>query len=138
MGVAAMASDEQIWNIQFVQEIEKYPCIYSYTSNEYSNKDVREKAWKQVANEIEDTVNNCKEKWRNLRTVFVRKLKLQPSGSGRASTKPYYLNEAMQFFLPYVTVHQPTGTPGNLPSLKETQEDIQGTKEEDCDGNLAE
>ncbi|KAG8287283.1 hypothetical protein J6590_042620 [Homalodisca vitripennis] len=44
----------------------------------------------------------CKNKWRNLRTVFMRKIKPSPSGSG-AKKKAYYLAEAMQFCLPFVS-----------------------------------
>lgn len=54
------------------------------------------------------SVSECKEKWRNLRTVFVRKMK--PPGNKR----PYYLAEAMQFCLPYVKVSGPH-TSGVLP-----------------------
>ena len=56
------------------------------------------------------TVAECKEKWRNLRSVYVRRLKPLPSGSGAKSQKPYYLAEAMSFTLPYIkTVGKPEG-----------------------------
>jgi len=58
-------------------------------------------------------VNDCKEKWRNLRTTFVRRIKNSTSGS--KAKKPYYLNEAMQFTLPFVkTCAMPSG---NLPPI---------------------
>lgn len=41
-------------------------------------------------------VAECKEKWKNLRPVFVWHMKPAPSGSG-TKKKPYYLAEAMQF-----------------------------------------
>lgn len=58
-------------------------------------------------------VNDCKEKWRNIRTTFVRRIKNSTSGS--KAKKPYYLNEAMQFTLPFVkTCAMPSG---NLPPI---------------------
>lgn len=42
MATVAVASDKQVRNIKFVQEIEEYSCIYNYTLNKYSNKDVTE------------------------------------------------------------------------------------------------
>lgn len=52
-------------------------------------------------------------KWRNLRTTFVRRIKNSTSGS--KAKKPYYLNEAMQFTLPFVkTCAIPSG---NLPPI---------------------
>lgn len=46
----------------------------------------------------------CKEKWRNLRTVFLRHLrKKTPSGSQADQfSKKYYLNDAMQFLMPFI------------------------------------
>jgi hypothetical protein len=31
-----MAKDDSLYNIKFVQEIEKYPCVYNYKLSEYS------------------------------------------------------------------------------------------------------
>lgn len=61
------------------------------------------------------TAGECKEKWRNLRSTFVKNLKPKPSGSGATKKKPYYLTEAMQFAVPFVKV---AGTiTGNLPQI---------------------
>nr|CAD7573949.1 unnamed protein product [Timema californicum] len=66
----------------------------------------------------------CKEKWRNLRTVFSRKLKPLPSGSGRKK-KAYYLADAMQFCVPFIKALAPPSS-GNLPQIPqhETTEEI--------------
>nr|CAD7402346.1 unnamed protein product [Timema poppensis] len=66
----------------------------------------------------------CKEKWRNLRTVFSRKLKPPPSGSGRKK-KAYYLADAMQFCVPFIKALAPLSS-GNLPQIPhhETTEEI--------------
>jgi len=57
----------------------------------------------------------CKEKWRNLRTVFMRKIKPPPSGAG-AKKKAYYLENAMHFCLPFIKTSAPPST-GNLPPV---------------------
>lgn len=60
-------------------------------------------------------VNECKEKWRNLRTTFVRRMKESKSGS--KAKKPYYLNEAMQFTIPFVkTCAIPSGNLSPIPN----------------------
>lgn len=61
-------------------------------------------------------VSLCKEKWKNLRTVFVRNMKPASSGSSRKAKKPYYLNEYLQFLLPYVKPNTDITNPENLPS----------------------
>lgn len=59
-------------------------------------------------------VNKCKEKWKNLRTSFVRKIKNSTSGS--KAKKTYYLNEAMQFTLPFVKTRAiPSGNLSPIP-----------------------
>lgn len=40
--------NDQIFNINFVGEVEKYPCLYNYVLPEYSRKDLTEKAWNEV------------------------------------------------------------------------------------------
>lgn len=40
----------------------------------------------------------CKTKWRNMRSVFVRKQRMKPNIKG----KPYYLNEYMKYLLPFL------------------------------------
>lgn len=60
-------------------------------------------------------VENCKEKWRNLRTVFVRKLKPM-SGSGRKGNKIYYMTDHMQFILPHIRGVSNVNNPGNISS----------------------
>lgn len=60
-------------------------------------------------------MKECKETWRNLRTVFIRALKKPPSGSGKPKKK-YYLVDTMQFLFPYISTKNDGSLPGNLPS----------------------
>ena len=47
----------------------------------------------------------------------MRNLKSAPSGSSAKSKKPYYLNDSLQFLLPFVKTNAPdSDTQGNLPS----------------------
>ncbi|CAH1117536.1 unnamed protein product [Phaedon cochleariae] len=107
----------EAFNIKFVGEVEKYPELYNYTLQAYAKRDATRKAWNKVAREVKLSVNECKEKWRNLRSTFVKNLKPKPSRSG-GKKKPYYLMEAMQFAVPFVKV---AGTPtGNVPEVSQT------------------
>ncbi|KPJ06287.1 hypothetical protein RR48_14026 [Papilio machaon] len=47
---------EQLLNIDFVSEVQKYPCLYNYTLKEYSKKDITEKAWEAVGKVVNLTV----------------------------------------------------------------------------------
>ncbi|XP_066993194.2 uncharacterized protein [Anabrus simplex] len=141
-------TEEQRMNIKLVQEVKKYPCLYNHTLDDYSKRNVVEAAWDQVALAMDDTVAGCKDKWRNLRTVFVRKHKFPPGSSGRNS-KPYYLSEIMQFVLPFVKVHHSFDVPTNIPSpvpepdateslnsVERDNDDNELTETEDCGTRL--
>ncbi|KAI4455444.1 alcohol dehydrogenase transcription factor myb/sant-like [Holotrichia oblita] len=45
-------SDDPIFNIKFVELVEKYPCIYDYRRQDHSKRDVVEKAWSAIGSEL--------------------------------------------------------------------------------------
>uniref|UniRef100_A0A6P7F2E5 Uncharacterized protein LOC114324150 n=1 Tax=Diabrotica virgifera virgifera TaxID=50390 RepID=A0A6P7F2E5_DIAVI len=110
----AVVCDDPLFNINFVRVIESRPCIWNYNLQEYSKRNITEKAWTEIANEVNDTVTNCRERWRNIRTAFLRSLKAPPSGSGKNSKKKYYLSQCLEFLLPYTKSKHHTG---NLEAL---------------------
>ena len=46
---------EQVFNLKFVAEVEKYKCLYNYQLKEYSKKEVTEKAWVAVGKAVNFT-----------------------------------------------------------------------------------
>lgn len=46
---------EQSLNIKFVQEVEKFPCLYNYKLSQYSRKDITEAAWNKIGKEMNMT-----------------------------------------------------------------------------------
>lgn len=110
-------------NVRFIQLVESHPCIYNFNLPDYTRKQATDIAWQEVADEMNDSVHNCKERWRNLRTVFVRKMRPSvPDASGKKPiSRPYYLTDAMQFLLPFVRVHQ--GNSNNDSSNKQSSND---------------
>ncbi|XP_072947423.1 uncharacterized protein [Epargyreus clarus] len=87
--------------IHFVREIEKRECLYNHNIPEYNRKDLSEQAWSEVARNRNLTVNECKEKWRNIRSSFLRSMK-----KSEKVKKPYYLSPYLQFVLPFTKLHQ--------------------------------
>nr|CAD7410717.1 unnamed protein product [Timema cristinae] len=47
--------NDQVWNIKFVEEVEKRDVLYNYKLPGYSRKDITEKAWQEVAAEVKIT-----------------------------------------------------------------------------------
>ncbi|KAJ9591808.1 hypothetical protein L9F63_001625 [Diploptera punctata] len=95
--------DDPDFNITFVELIKEYPCLYDTTLNQYSNRNVQDQAWHGIAEELSESVEACKERWKNLRSCYARYLKstAAPSGSAAKSRKPYYLSEYLNFLDPF-------------------------------------
>jgi len=72
------------------------------------------------------TAAECKERWKNIRAVFVRNMKPAKSGAGAKTKRTYFLMESMQFTVPYIKA---LGSPsGNLPIPPEEKEDKESEK----------
>ncbi|KAF6200652.1 hypothetical protein GE061_005095 [Apolygus lucorum] len=59
------------------------------------------KCWEEVASATGLSVQEARERWRNIRTALVRNLKLQANFPNKLK-RPYYLIDHLQFVLPYV------------------------------------
>ncbi|XP_016968204.1 uncharacterized protein LOC108036509 [Drosophila biarmipes] len=157
--VTMARKDDPVFNVRFVQFVENQPCLWNYTHPGYSKKEEVQRAWQQVANEIKDSVRNCRERWRTIRSSFLRSLKLARTQTGRGKRK-YYLSKYLQFLIPYTksrschkqlpalaptTTGSPTAgmvlrKPGNATSLAPSypadasqQEDDEEAKESDSE-----
>ncbi|XP_071452191.1 uncharacterized protein [Hetaerina americana] len=95
--------DDPKWNIQFVKTVEKYPVLYDAGNEGYCSKDTVEEAWREVASAMRESVINCKDKWRNLRTSLTRHLRNmnEPSALSGKYRRPYYMAPYMSFLIPY-------------------------------------
>ncbi|CAK1592151.1 unnamed protein product [Parnassius mnemosyne] len=123
-----MAAEQEI-NIKFVQEVEKHACLYNYKLPEYMRKNTIDRTWAEIGNKFQ--ITEAKEKWKNLRSVFVRHLKPPKSGAGTAQKKPYYLADFMQFTIPFIkTAGKPSG---NLNETIEDNDTLQPQSPELCE-----
>jgi len=46
--------DDPDTNVQFVQTVEMFPCLYDYTTNEYSGRNAQDKAWGEIGKKFDD------------------------------------------------------------------------------------
>ncbi|XP_053607512.1 uncharacterized protein LOC128673588 [Plodia interpunctella] len=106
--------------INFVLEVKKYPCLYNSSLSSYYRRTETDKAWEVIGKLMNMTGIACKEKWRNLRVVFMRHMKISRNGSGHKKKKPYYLLDVMQFLTPHLK--QTTPNKGvNFPSTSSNE-----------------
>jgi len=58
--------DDPVFNVKFVELVEKQACLWNYTHPGYSKKEEVQKAWQHVANEIKDTGISISNKYKNI------------------------------------------------------------------------
>nr|XP_023020829.1 transcription factor Adf-1-like [Leptinotarsa decemlineata] len=107
-------------SISFVKLVEQNPCLWNYTLKSYCRTDFTGVAWKEIAKKLKETEQNCRDRWKNIRTAYGRSLKPPKSGSGGKSKKPYYLATHLDFLRPYM---KGASTSGNVPPEEDTQGD---------------
>lgn len=90
---------------------------------------IRQKVRKYVyfLNRLFLSVDECKEKWKNIRTVFARRFRPTPRSSG--PKKSYYLADYLQFSIPFINASKPSRD--NLPELPEVETILQEQDSED-------
>ncbi|XP_069696031.1 transcription factor Adf-1-like [Periplaneta americana] len=103
-----MKNDPQL-NVALVEIVEKYPELYDYSHEKYSNKLHVEKVWNEIGKQLNETGAACRERWGNLRGNYSRALKPVTIGNGPKIKKEYYLSQNMSFLLPFMKSKSVTG-----------------------------
>ena len=73
-------------NLTFIEEVQKYDCIYNKYSRDFKNKFKKYNCWVRIATKFDITPEVAEKRFRNIRTAygrFLKKKKSVPSGSGR-------------------------------------------------------
>ncbi|CAK1602109.1 unnamed protein product [Parnassius mnemosyne] len=100
--------DDLAFNIKFSELVHERPCLYDYTRPDYSNRNAQDGSWLEIAKTVEESVADCKGRWKNLRGCYTRHLKNnnRPSSSSAKHVKPYYLADHLQFLDRYIKSRQ--------------------------------
>lgn len=119
-------------------------AIYDSTMMEHGSRNLLEKLWEEIAQEMNKSVAECKAKWASLRNSYARALrdgKARNSGTGRKRRK-WYLADSMDFLYNFMNQHKLNSTNNveyweeeNTNSLDE-QEVIEYENEEEVEEHL--
>uniref|UniRef100_A0A182K6X4 MADF domain-containing protein n=1 Tax=Anopheles christyi TaxID=43041 RepID=A0A182K6X4_9DIPT len=110
MGPTKISPEDQSFNITFVAEVKKHPCLFDSGNPDYKQQALQERAWQAVSDAVGEGVDTCKKRWRNLRCCMTRYQKSVRDNNDQARRKPYYLYTHMQFVLPYLKAREETNT----------------------------
>ncbi|KAM4719291.1 uncharacterized protein FYW61_015127 [Anableps anableps] len=85
---------------QLIIEVENRTALYDTRHPLY--KDNSQKEWMEIAEVLGTTADQCKNRWKNLRDVFVRINRRTQLPSGSVPHKEWKYRGKMSFLLPYV------------------------------------
>ncbi|CAL7940391.1 unnamed protein product [Xylocopa violacea] len=88
--------------VNLILTVKKYPTLYDFSCDDYYNNFERAKMWRVVAQEVNATPAECKEKWKNFLMSFNTYLGSQNSENSKMNDIADYLH----FLLPY-SKHRP-------------------------------
>ncbi|XP_047021229.1 uncharacterized protein LOC124638988 [Helicoverpa zea] len=105
---------------KFIVEIQNRPAIWNTKSAEYSDKNLRSKAWEELVeiygadlsqDKKKELGLNIQKKWRNIRDAFVKthKARISPSGSAAKKKESYIFYDNLLFIRDTVTVNRTDG-----------------------------
>ncbi|XP_037813762.1 uncharacterized protein LOC119604925 [Lucilia sericata] len=90
--------------IKIINAVRKQESLWNVHCNDYGKRDKLEKAWNEVAQEVGKPDVFCRDKWRNVRTGFLRSIQHQirdsTDDSNGLKRKRFYLHDQMAFLLP--------------------------------------
>ncbi|KAH8364226.1 hypothetical protein KR084_004357 [Drosophila pseudotakahashii] len=106
-------------NAKICHLVEKHPCLYDRSDDNYMRKSTVKNAWKDISKEMRNSVKSCKERWRNIRTSYARSIKVHHGAN------TYYLNSKLLFLQKHITPGVPVPLRGrrSKPRGQEEMED---------------
>ena len=68
-----MANKLKFSNARFMEEVQKYDCLYNKYSKEFKDRNKKDNAWKEVASRFEDlTPSEATKRFKNIRSSYTR------------------------------------------------------------------
>ncbi|XP_022211249.1 uncharacterized protein LOC111066728 [Drosophila obscura] len=85
-------------NVKICRLIAKHPCLFDRSNEGYHIKSHIKSAWRDISHKMHDSINSCKERWRNIRSSYARSIK-----DGFNHTRTYYLSSELSFLRSHIT-----------------------------------
>lgn len=109
MAAAMAIANETNIDLVMINKIKQHQVLYDTDEDQYKYIDKRDKAWKEVADELGMPVNDVKLRWKRLRDNFrvsikrTKGLNLKP-GLPFVEGKPWKYQREMEFLLPFMQI----------------------------------
>lgn len=115
-----MASLAEVNVVFFMEEVQKYDCLYNKYSKNYKDKYVKINCWTKIGEKFEMSAADAEKKFKNIRTGYgryLKKVKSIPSGSGRDAVPVPKDFAGLDWLQKYIS-HRPTVTNISVNSIE--------------------
>ncbi|KAJ2938726.1 hypothetical protein O0L34_g3336 [Tuta absoluta] len=120
------------FNVKFCALVEKYPAIYDFNRSDCIRL-VQEQIWEKIAKQVNESVQDCRDRWRNIRNRYCKchnRRMLAARDASVAKVKEYYLGPHLRFIDKFLRVKPRKSN--NRPKVeKEAVEDTNEAIEDD-------
>ncbi|RZF37857.1 hypothetical protein LSTR_LSTR015649 [Laodelphax striatellus] len=106
---------------KLILSVQQHPCLFDLQHPQYDNNLYKENVWKEISNDVQSPIEDCKTRWALLRTYYRRAIQRRRTTSGKASKKArkWRFEEQMQFLKTHLEERE---TASNLTINEEEQE----------------
>ncbi|XP_055850695.1 DNA ligase 1-like [Episyrphus balteatus] len=87
---------------EFISMIKDRPALYNYDLDEFYDKELNNKLWREVATAFGINVGYCKTKWGSIRVSFARQIRNENMNDPRNYKINWYLKDNMDFLRKYM------------------------------------
>ncbi|KAJ8965702.1 hypothetical protein NQ317_006743 [Molorchus minor] len=82
---------------KLVELVARHPALYDASHMEYKDQMMKENIWKEISNEVERSVADCKKRWRNIRDTYMKQRKPGSTGSAAKGKSKWSLLGHLEF-----------------------------------------
>ena len=105
-----MASGGEVNVVFFMEEAQKYDCLYNEYTKSYKDKYIKVNCWTKIGEKFDMSAADAEKKFKNVRTGYgryLKKVKAIPSGSGRDAVPTPQDFAGLDWLQKYIS-HRPT------------------------------
>lgn len=99
-------ADEGV-NVHLINEVKKYPILYDFNQEKYSDKEIRARIWTRISQDLGISTKVAKHQWKRLRDSLRDALKRQEGKMGVSCRKTWRHYKKMEFVVPFMTNREP-------------------------------
>uniref|UniRef100_A0A0A1XF32 Transcription factor Adf-1 n=1 Tax=Zeugodacus cucurbitae TaxID=28588 RepID=A0A0A1XF32_ZEUCU len=81
---------------------ESAPQLYDKGHPDYGQRMATDEAWQSIAQLMGKSMDECKNRWRNIRSAYARSIGVYKTKRGENSRRSYYLAEDLEFLKPHL------------------------------------